>query len=157
MRLGNRIEVLFVGAALAITACGGEDSNGTGPDPGPDIEGTYQLATYDGAGVATMIGQSGGCDLWITGGSLTLRSDRTYERTEDEENRNCENAADNETRTVTSAGTWLEIDRSVTLEEGGGIGSLSAEGTWDGEDTIELTFTRTTLGGTEETDRTYER
>lgn len=136
--------------ALAVVGCGGEDDgngNGTGPDP--VIEGSYQLATYDGAAVATMVGQSEGCDEWVTGGTLLLRADRTHERTEIEESRNCEDPVDNETRTVTATGTWLLVGQTLQLDEGTGIGTPEIEGTWNGSDAIDLTFTTSAFGGGE--------
>lgn len=145
--------------ALAVVACGGDgngDGNGTGPDP--VVEGSYQLTTYNGAAVATMIGQSGGCDEWITGGSLLLRSDRTHERTEIEESRNCEDPIDNETRTVMATGTWLLVGQTLQLDEGGGIGAPEIDGRWNGSDAIDLTFTTSvSLGGEIVVTRGYER
>lgn len=160
MSLGNRTKVLLVSAVVAVaTAACGDDDNGVGPDPGPMIEGTYQLVTFEGAQVPTMIGQSGGCEQWVLSGTLTLASDRTHERTEVEEDRNCEDPADNDTRTVTNTGTWLLVESRLSLEEGtGGIESATADGTWDGGDTIELTFTRMGFMMPDtEIDRTYER
>lgn len=154
----KRRETVLLAMAVSLGACGGDDQE-IMPPPGPAVEGTYQLESRDGSEVPVLVGPAaGGCELWVTGGSLTLESDRTYDRVEVEELRECDDPEANETRTVERDGTWNFVDPTLRLEENAGFaGSVEAQGTWD-EDLIELTFTMSGgLGGTTTVTRTYRR
>lgn len=154
-----RRETVLLALAVSLAACGGDDEEIMPPPPGPTLEGTYALESRDGNDVPVLIGPAaGGCELWVTGGSLTLAADRTYDRTEVEELRDCDDPEANETRTVERDGTWNFVDPTLRLEENAGIaGSVEAQGTWD-EDVIELTFSMSGgIGGTTTVTRTYRR
>ncbi len=65
--------VVLAGGLL--TACGEDDSTGTG---GTSIFGTYTLQTVNGTSLPFVIIQIGNDKLEITGGSVRLNSDNTF-------------------------------------------------------------------------------
>jgi len=66
------LAVLF--SLLALAGCGGDDS--TSPDT--SHVGTYQLRTVGGSNLPATLAQEGDRRLEITGGSLSLVADRTF-------------------------------------------------------------------------------
>jgi len=151
--------------SLLWLACSSDGA--AGPTGEGSFEGTYQLESIDGDQVPSFLSSETpreeifdeelGCELWATAGSVTFHADNRYSRSETEADLDCDDPADDDSRTFDNTGTWTRDGNTVMLVENRQIFTLTADGTWNG-DVVSLTFRETDLlGDVEITQRVYRR
>jgi len=153
--------------AVAI-ACGG-DSPARPGQPGPAIQGTFQLERIDGSvlpafrssttALEEMLDVELGCSEWTTAGTITIQLGNRYARTETDAYRGCVDPHNNVELMNLTSGTWTLDGSSLSLIEDSQVLTHTAIGVWNA-DVITLTFIRDLFSdgiNVETTRRVYRR